>query len=178
MTEEKNISHFFGKRFQKCLTIACKINDHVVWNVLRRKAYEQIAGGASIHTGRAPLTSMIYEAEKPGTRNAGGQHAVTVIQTRWYATCCFCNAGNYSRGAFLREYSLAFRLYWRGKRRMTEKRWRRADDVTEVEVERWTWGVEDPSYGGSKGHPEVLQRLPAEWQVAHFHTYFKRQQKV
>lgn len=64
---------------------------------------------------------MIYEAEEPGTKKAGGLHAVTVIQTRWYATCCFCNAGNYSRGVFLKEYNLAFRLYWRGKRRMTEK---------------------------------------------------------
>lgn len=69
-----------------------------------------------IHTERLRLTSMIYEAEETG-KITGGQHAVTVIQTRWYATCCFCNAGNYSQGVFLKECNLAFILYWRGKRR-------------------------------------------------------------
>lgn len=37
---------------------------------------------------------------------------------------------------------------------------------------------ENPSYGGSKGHPEVFKGLPVEWQVAHFHTYLKHQKKV
>lgn len=58
---------------------------------------------------------MIYEAEERG-KITGGQHAVTVIHTRCYAACCFCNAGNYSRGVFLKERYLAFILHWRGKR--------------------------------------------------------------
>lgn len=35
-------------------------------------AYEQEAGVESIHIRKAPLTSMIYEAEEPGTEKAGG----------------------------------------------------------------------------------------------------------
>lgn len=154
------LSFLFRKK--KSLANACKTNNNVNWfrNVLGCKAYEQQAGGASTHKGTEPLTSMIYEAEKPGTENVEGKHAVTVIQTRWYATCCFCNTGNYPQGGFLKEYNLALMPYWRGRQRMAEMREGRKE--TEVQVEGWVRVLQEPSCSGNKGHPGVRKRQPAK----------------
>lgn len=58
---------------------------------------------------------MIYETEDPGTEKAFGQHAATVIQTCWYAACCFCNASNYSRGVFFKRVQFGIWALLEGK---------------------------------------------------------------
>lgn len=155
-----------GKCVQNCLTNGCETNDHV-------DRFEMSSGGRHMSNTQGVQASTQEEHLSPlwfmrlknlALKELVAKHAVTVMRARCYATRCFRNAGNYSRGVFLKECDLAFRIYRTGKWRMTGERQEREKegDVTEVEVERWKWGVEDPSRGGSKGHPEVLQRLPAE----------------
>lgn len=67
---------------------------------------------------------MIYETEEACMKKKAMErkHAVTVIQARWVATCCFCNTVNYPQGVFSKEYNLASMLYWRGRWRVTGKK--------------------------------------------------------
>lgn len=79
-------------------------------------------------------------------------------------------------GVFFKRSNLAFLPYWSGwwtvtGKKMKERQWCDRGGG----LERWTWEVEDPAYSGSKGHPEVLKRLPTEWQVAHFHNSVEAQ---